>query len=67
MQALTFFGIDMKIYDIEQITIFSWNTLYDLKKWVFEKRYDFTIILVIYNIYIKNTHKNKKLSISLEK
>ncbi len=32
-----------------------------------EKRYDPTVILVIYNVNIENTHKGEKLGISLKK
>ena len=67
VQALTFLDMGMKIEDVERITGYSWNLLYNLKKQAIKISYDPTITPLIYNMHVENTHKNKRPSISLEK
>lgn len=54
MQTFILFGISMKIENIGQITGFSQTILYNLKKYIIERGYNYTIIPIIYNIYINN-------------
>lgn len=67
VQALTLLGIGMKIEDVGWITGFSRSVLYNLKKQAIKRGYDFTVIPMIYNVYIQDAHKSGRLSINLEK
>ncbi len=49
------------------MTRFSRSVFYYLKKQAIKRRYDPKITPVIYNVFVENTHKNKRPSISLEK
>ncbi len=45
----------MKIEDFGGITAFSQGAFYNLKNLTIEQKYDFTIILVVNYMYVKNT------------
>lgn len=67
MQTLTLLGMGMKTKDVSRITGFFWDVLYNLKKQALERGYNPTVIPVIYNMYVEDTYKSEKPSISLEK
>lgn len=49
------------------MTGFSRSTLYNLTKKAIEKRYNPKILSMIYNVYIEDAQKNRRLGTSLKK
>lgn len=59
-------NIRIKIEDIKYITRFSYIIFKNLKEKIIKKRYNPTILFILYHMQVKNIQLSEKLDISLK-